>query len=1277
MFMSLLSIVILTMVPNVIFMSKIRATQTIVQFDSQPEEINLRSLTDFAVDTFLNTDTATRCGLQCTKHDYCKSYNHNEHWAICELIITDYRLLDLSTVDGISSFGWRHYSKVNYPRGCVGKSAPDCVRLWVNITLTSDVSITCEWTLADTEEGTEFLLFTVSNAEHFNQQGVAIPSDTVIHSLDRPDRHFEVIGADIPGVHYHFTLSQMFRGNLAQFLLFANESTYPAEILELSHLRVVTEHTLEVHWVFQGTAQFVDIWNEPVGGSCPCTLNAIGTFSLEITNLEAGRNYTFYIQLTSAYGKKGVVTSFKVATYTDEIDNSTTVGTDDLVLFVDFESGTGSEVELQITGQLSGIDRIYFFSFALSNVYHFGDLDPGDLYTISMKVTSLGDVNTAVNRSYTFYDSTYPIEPTIFTTVTVTEHTMHFGWTNPVHFQKVYVWHEPSEGSCPCDYNNQSPNYATISGLIAGEEYRVHILAESAFGRNSSRLSFVQSLYTDVVVISNDLQTHRIQTDVQFESGLGSTVTMELICQDLPLNWKQKKAFQLQLSFAFTDIIPGSAYSWQVLSESRGSNPLKRQYDYSGYTYPMVPVSMIKAAATLDDYDTFTFTVGNQPFTEGSTTTIQFTWAQERRIEAYSIKDVTNNRHLSTHVIATSGWTLHDTTALSPGTKYTFEVTSISHGLTSSEVMTIEDSTHPLPPEDNPNGRIVGTSELTMAVQYSGPVQALKVSLFPSEGNCASGCTFNAPSTTTIQLTGLTPGKDYNISLSTESNQKESKETFVTQGLHMGQIIAFRTINLIDQVTIEFQIDEGVGSEIIVDYVGRYVGHTNTSTFPFKLFNRLVLNYLRPSESYDMTLTLKGQGQNYNTRVKTFEAHLYPADIAVLGMWSSYHDIRLQYQTFGNFSVMEVSVEPEDSQCPCQIYTQDGTGYITLGDSSHYLMSGGEYFITLRSSSYVGRLSSPTFLVTSLLVGRIIATNNRVEGGMAKYDVEIASGIGSFIRMTISDEGIDPVDTVMEVSVEPEDSHCRCQIYTQDGTGYITLGDSSHYLMSGGEYFITLRSSSYVGRLSSPTFLVTSLLVGRIIATNKRVECGMVKYDVEIASGIGSFIRMTISDEGIDPVDTVVEEINFSFHVQKSVAITVGQCLRLYIEFYSKGSKPTRTTGSFLLTPLPLTPSLSTGAKFSIFFVDGDKSLTFFFFIDPNLAFERLDIEFRLNGGYIRGFYFDHDEMDGRRRRPDGTFSYWAASTLRHDVGTTYDLVIFSKLCGSVGDSLLMTATIT
>ena len=61
------------------------------------------------------------------------------------------------------------------------------------------------------------------------------------------------------------------------------------------------------------------MWNEPLGGSCPCTLDPIGLLSHEVSGLVAGQDYTFYMQLTSAYGKKGPVTSFKVATYTDVV----------------------------------------------------------------------------------------------------------------------------------------------------------------------------------------------------------------------------------------------------------------------------------------------------------------------------------------------------------------------------------------------------------------------------------------------------------------------------------------------------------------------------------------------------------------------------------------------------------------------------------------------------------------------------------------------------------------------------------------------------------------------------------------------------------------------------------------------------------------------------------------------------------------------------------------------------------------------------------------------
>ena len=63
--------------------------------------------------------------------------------------------LDFS-VSEFESFGWRHYSKVDFVRGCVGESARDCVQLWVDTTKTSNVSITCQWTLADGED-TSFL----------------------------------------------------------------------------------------------------------------------------------------------------------------------------------------------------------------------------------------------------------------------------------------------------------------------------------------------------------------------------------------------------------------------------------------------------------------------------------------------------------------------------------------------------------------------------------------------------------------------------------------------------------------------------------------------------------------------------------------------------------------------------------------------------------------------------------------------------------------------------------------------------------------------------------------------------------------------------------------------------------------------------------------------------------------------------------------------------------------------------------------------------------------
>ncbi|XP_075255812.1 uncharacterized protein LOC142348373 isoform X2 [Convolutriloba macropyga] len=961
--------------------------------------------------------------MQCMRREWCKSYNHNSHFTTCELIITDYRLLNMSTVNGTESaaVGWRHYSKFDYVRGCGDQNVSECVQLWVERDKTSNTSITCKWTLPDHDHHTTFMTdqeFTVTNLEHLNQQGVGLPAAEVVHNLMREDREFEVIGANIPGVHYDFELNQYFGGVLAQIPLFTSESSYPASVVELSHLRVFTEHTVDIHFTFEGTAEVLDIWNEPSDGICPCSMNPIGLFMFQVSGLKAGQNYNFFLQLTSAYGKKGPITKIEQATYTDVIFNVTSSTTDMIVLSLRFESGTGSEVIMGIKGQLGGIHRKYYCNFALINSYRFPDLDPGDLYTIEMTAISLGGRQSgegggavAVIRNYTFTESTFPIQPTIATTITVTQHTIHFGWTNPVFFQNIHIWVDPIGGNCPCALSNQSPNDVTITDLEAGREYETFMLAESAFGRNSSRVSFVRSLYTDTVSLNNTLSTHRLQTQVHFESGVGSTVQMDLDCSDFPLSWTQNQLFALQLLFDFDEVIPGSAYSWKITGKSQGSNPLLRTYSFSESTLPMSPIPLMEAASALDNYDTFVLTIGNQLYAERSTTTVQFSWGQERRIEEYKIKDVTLDRIIS-HFPSSQGWTLNDPTVLTPGMKYIYEVTTVSHGKVSPVVYHVEDSLYPLPPIENSASRDIKDFGIDLHVTYNGFVQNLKIWIVPPEGNCVVGCTIATPWTNPIQLTELRPGMEYTTTLKSESYGKESDPISFTEALMPGKIISFLNVSTDRQVILEFQLEAGVGREIKLEYTGRYTGHSSTTTYPFELFNRYVLTGMEPSESYDMTLTWKGQGVNYKTRRKDFVVHTYPSGVVVTAVQAFHHELKITYETNGSFSLLDVTVSPGGSQCPCEI-TEVGSGEITIGNKdTQPLTAGEEYFVYLRTSSFAGIKSSPVEIVKSLPIDTI-TTNTWINGQTANFEVTVESGVGSYISIHFANN-ISPNPTTFE-----------------------------------------------------------------------------------------------------------------------------------------------------------------------------------------------------------------------------------------------------------------------
>ena len=72
----------------------------------------------------------------------------------------------------------------------------------------------------------------------------------------------------------------------------------------------------------------------------------------------------------------------------------------------------------------------------LINQFLFGDLDPGDLYTLEVSAASEG--TNPVYRNYTLFDSTFPLPPVIAPVGEVTKNnTLYISWTPPQGFHQV------------------------------------------------------------------------------------------------------------------------------------------------------------------------------------------------------------------------------------------------------------------------------------------------------------------------------------------------------------------------------------------------------------------------------------------------------------------------------------------------------------------------------------------------------------------------------------------------------------------------------------------------------------------------------------------------------------------------------------------------------------------------------------------------------------------------------------------------------------------------
>ena len=71
-----------------------------MQFEVEPW-LDRREMVDLVGGVHENVGSGRRCGLFCLREGWCKAYNHNRGIRLCELIMTDIRLLGVDSGESV------------------------------------------------------------------------------------------------------------------------------------------------------------------------------------------------------------------------------------------------------------------------------------------------------------------------------------------------------------------------------------------------------------------------------------------------------------------------------------------------------------------------------------------------------------------------------------------------------------------------------------------------------------------------------------------------------------------------------------------------------------------------------------------------------------------------------------------------------------------------------------------------------------------------------------------------------------------------------------------------------------------------------------------------------------------------------------------------------------------------------------------------------------------------------------------------------------------------
>ncbi|XP_043926743.1 fibronectin-like [Protopterus annectens] len=612
-----------------------------------------------------------------------------------------------------------------------------------------------------------------------------------------------------PGGNYSISVSAVsFDGTIEGESLLVKGSTKP----EIPRNLTITDTT---------TTSLFLTWTAPVGLHSHYIINITGNSSesmvvetdyLNLTGLTPGGNYSISVSAVSFDGTiEGGSLLVKGSTKPEIPRNLTITDTTTTSLFLTWTAPVGlhSHYIINITGNSSE-------SMVVETDYlNLTGLTPGGNYSISVSAVSFD--GTIEGESLLVKGSTKPEIPRNLTITDTTTTSLFLTWTAPVGLHSHYIINITGNSS---ESMVVETDYLNLTGLTPGGNYSISVSAvsfdgtiegESLLVKGSTKPEIPRNLtITDTTTTSLFLTwTAPVGFHSHYIINTTGSSSESMVVHTDYLN--------------LTGLTPGGNYNISVSAVSFDGTIEGKSLLVKGSTKPEIP--------------------RNLTITDTTTTSLFLTWTAPVGLHSHYIINMTGSSSESM-VVETDYLNL---TGLTPGGNYSISVSAVSFdGTIEGKNLLVKGSTKPEIPR---NLTITDTTTTSLFLTWTAPVGLHSHYIINITGSSPESIVVE---TDYLNLTGLTPGRNYSISVSAVSfdGTIEGESLLVKGSIKPEKVTNFMITNITTaSLFLTWTAPTGLHSRYIITAAGASSANMNVTT------DYANITGLTPGENYIISVS--------------------------------------------------------------------------------------------------------------------------------------------------------------------------------------------------------------------------------------------------------------------------------------------------------------------------------------------------------------------------------------------------------------------------------------